>query len=397
MTEHSKNSLGDRIRSLWEEGGKFHKYWPLFEAFDTFLFSLGTRTKKAPHVRDTLDLKRVMTIVIYALVPATCFGIYNIGAQTRMVHGMEPNFFLACWSGLLVFIPLLIISYGVGMFWEILFSVIRKEEVSEGFLVSGLLIPLIVPPTIPWWQLVVAVTFAVILGKEVFGGTGMNIVNPALAARAFLFFAYPAQISGDSVWVNLDKGKQVIDTFTGATPLALGAVSKEMGVTASQAITGQFDFWNCFLGFIPGSIGETSKLAILIGAAILIYSGIGSWKVMAGCLAGLFGTAWLMNLLAGPDAVGMVTMSPQHHLLVGGFLFGVVFMATDPVSSPETSSGKWVYGILIGMMTVMIRVTNPAYPEGTMLAILLLNVFAPLIDYVVVRFNVRSRRVRYAQ
>ncbi|MBN1355732.1 NADH:ubiquinone reductase (Na(+)-transporting) subunit B [bacterium] len=393
----SKKNLGEKIRSLWEEGGRFHKYWPLFEAFDTFLFSLGTRTSRAPHVRDSLDLKRVMTIVIYALVPATCFGIYNIGVQSRMAHGLEPDFLLSVWTGLLVFVPLLIISYGVGMFWEIVFSVIRREEVSEGYLVTGLLIPLIVPPTIPWWQLVVAITFAVILGKEVFGGTGMNVVNPALAARAFLFFAYPAQISGDGVWFKLVKGRAVVDAFTGATPLALGAASKDMGLTAADAITRQYSFMDSFLGFIPGSIGETSKLAILIGAALLIYSGVASWKIMVGCLAGLCGTTWIMNLLAGPDSTGMTTLSPLHHLLLGGFLFGVVFMATDPVSSPETSSGKWVYGILIGVMTATIRVINPAYPEGTMLAILLLNVFAPLIDYVALRINIRSRRLRYAQ
>jgi len=397
MTEQSKNKLGDRIRSLWEKDGKFHKYWPLFDAFDTFLFSIGKRSSRAPHVRDALDLKRVMTIVIYALVPATCFGIYNIGVQSRLAHGMESDFLLSVWTGLLVFIPLLIISYGVGMFWEIVFSVIRKEEVSEGFLVSGLLIPLIVPPTIPWWQLVVAVTFAVILGKEVFGGTGMNVVNPALITRAFLFFAYPAQISGDAVWFKLEKGKQLVDAFTGATPLAIGAASKEMGVSASTAIFNQFDMQQCFIGFIPGSIGETSKLAILIGALVLIFTGIGSWKIMTGCMVGLFGTSWIMNMVSGSDAVGMVALSPIQHLMVGGFLFGVVFMATDPVTSPETSAGKWVFGILIGLMTVSIRVANPAYPEGTMLAILLLNVFAPLIDYVVVKINIRSRRLRYAQ
>ena len=396
MTE-KQQPMGERIRSLWEKGGPLHKIWPVFDAFDTFLFSIGESTRRAPHIRDALDLKRTMTLVIYALVPATFFGIYNIGYQTRLAHGLGPDFLWCMWAGFLVFLPLLIISYGVGMFWEMLFSVLRKEEVSEGFLVTGLLIPLIVPPTLPWWQLAVAVTFAVILGKEVFGGTGMNVVNPALITRAFLFFTYPAQISGDGVWIKLEKGKQLVDTFTGATPLALGAASKDMGMKAVDLIGQHYSNWEMFLGTIPGSIGETSKIAILLGAAFLIITGMASWRVMAGCVIGLVGTVGLINILAGPDATGMLTMNPLNHLLMGGFLFGVVFMATDPVSSPEISSAKWVFGILIGVMTALIRVVNPAYPEGTMLAILLLNVFSPLIDYVFMQWNIRARRVRYAQ
>lgn len=397
MANQTTDKKKASFRSLWEEGGKYHKYWPLFDAFDTFLFSVGTRTKKAPHIRDTMDLKRVMTIVIAALVPTTLVGIWNIGAQTRAAHGLSPDVLASFWSGLWVFLPLLIISYTVGMGWEIFFSIIRKEEVSEGYLVTGLLIPLIVPPTIPWWQLVIAISFAVVLGKEVFGGTGMNVVNPALITRAFLFFAYPGQISGDSVWVRLLKDHPVVDAFTGATPLALGAASREAGLNAAAAVSRHYDLWHCFIGMIPGSIGETSKLAILLGAVLLIITGIGSWRVMLSALAGLSGTVFLMNFFAGPQATGMVSLPVHYHLLIGGFLFGIVFMATDPVTHPETKAGKWVFGLLVGVMTAFIRVANPAYPEGTMLAILLLNVFSPLIDYIVVRLNIRARRMRYAQ
>ncbi len=395
--EVKKKSIRDLWEDLWEnENGKFHKFWPLFDSFDTFLYSVGHRTKRGPHIRDANDLKRVMTVVIFALVPATLFGIWNVGAQSRLAHGLTPDFLQSVIHGLFIFLPLVIISYGVGLGWEVFFSVVRKEEVSEGYLVTGLLIPLIVPPTIPLWQLAVAVTFAVILGKEVFGGTGMNIVNPALITRAFLFFAYPGQISGDKVWVDLEKGRQVVDTFTGATPLALGAASREMGQTAVEAVTSHYSLMSCCLGTIPGSIGETSKIAILLGAALLIFTGIGSWKIIVSSLVGLSGTVFIMNLIAGPDATGMISMPLSFHLATGGFLFGIVFMATDPVSSPETSKGKWVFGFLIGMLTAFIRVANPAYPEGTMLVILLLNVFAPLIDYIVIQFNVRARRLRYA-
>ncbi|MBN1550483.1 NADH:ubiquinone reductase (Na(+)-transporting) subunit B [bacterium] len=393
MKNSSKKPLGERIQALYHKGGPFHKYWPLFEAFETFLFSVGTRTKKAPHIRDAIDLKRVMTLVIYALIPPMCLGIYNIGYQTINAHGMAFSFWLAIWIGLKIFIPLLVISYGVGMFWEIVFSIIRKEEVSEGYLVTGLLIPLIVPPTIPWWQLAVAITFAVILGKEVFGGTGMNIVNVALLTRAYLFFAHPAWISGDNVWIYLEKGQHVPDAFTAATPLSMGAAATG---DAMPVITAKYSLMDMFVGLIPGSIGETSKIAILIGAALMVFAGVASLRVILGCIAGLMATTGLMTVLH-PNPTGMFSLSPVDHLLMGGFLFGVVYMATDPVSSPETFTGKWVYGFLIGMMTAFIRVVNPAYPEGTMLAILLLNVFAPLIDYTVVRWNVRARRYRHAQ
>lgn len=386
------------FRDMWESpSGRLHKIWPVFDAFDTFLFSAGKRTGRGPHIRDATDLKRVMTLVIYSLVPPTVFGIWNIGHQTRLAHGLPADFVGSVLDGILVFAPLIIISYGVGMFWEMLFSVLRKEEVSEGYLVTGMLIPLIVPPTIPWWQLALAVTFSVIIVKETFGGTGYNIFNVALMARVYLFFAHPGHISGDSVWIRMKASLPVVDGFTGATPLALGAASGDAGVTAVSAVNGHFDWMRCFLGTIPGSIGETSKVAILMGAVLLLATGVASWKVMISAVAGLAGTAGLFNLTAGSGAVGMTAFPVYYHLVTGGFLFGIVYMATDPVTQPETQRGKWFYGFLIGVVTALVRIVNPAYPEGTMLAILLLNVFAPLIDTIVVRFNIRSRRLRYAQ
>lgn len=386
------------FREEWESPkGRWHKFWPVFDAFDTFLFSVGKRTGQKPHVRDATDLKRVMTLVIYSLIPPTLFGIWNIGHQTQLAHGLPLNTLNAIIDGLFVFVPLLIISYGVGMFWEMLFSVLRKEEVSEGYLVTGMLIPLIVPPTIPWWQLALAVTFAVIIVKETFGGTGYNIFNVALMARVYLFFAHPGRISGDSVWVKLKDSVPTTDAFTGATPLALGAASSELGLPAATAVNGHYDLMSCLWGTIPGSIGETSKVAILLGAVLLLATGVASWKVMVSAAAGMVGTAGLFNLLADAGSFGMMSYPIHYHFLTGGFLFGIVYMATDPVTQPETQRGKWFYGFFIGVVTALVRIVNPAYPEGTMLAILLLNVFAPLIDYIVVRLNVRSRRFRYAQ
>ncbi len=396
----SKSDKIKRFREQWESPkGRFHKFWPVFDAFDTFLFSVGKRTTRRPHVRDATDLKRVMTLVIYSLMPPTLFGIWNIGHQSRLAQGLPPDFLNEVITGLIAFVPLLVISYGVGMFWEMLFSVLRKEEVSEGYLVTGMLIPLIVPPTIPWWQLALAVSFAVVVGKETFGGTGYNIFNVALLTRVFLFFAYPGRISGDSVWIKLQSNfpVTVTDAFTGATPLALGAVSGEQGLKAAEAVSQYYDPVRCFIGTIPGCIGETSKIAILLGALLLLITGMASWKVMVSAVAGLSATAGLFNILAGSGATGMVTFPIPYHLVTGGFLFGIVYMATDPVTQPETQTGKWFYGFFIGVVTALVRIVNPAYPEGTMLAILLMNAFAPLIDIIVVRRNIHSRKVRYVQ
>jgi Na+-transporting NADH:ubiquinone oxidoreductase subunit B len=387
-----------RIRDLWESpGGRFHRLWPVFDAFDTFLFSVGKRTQRRPHIRDATDLKRVMTLVIYSLFPPMVFGIWNTGYQSRLAHGLPVDFWRSVFDGLIVFIPLLAISYGVGMFWEMFFSVLRKEEVSEGYLVTGMLIPLIVPPTIPWWQLVLAVSFAVIIGKETFGGTGYNIFNVALLARVYLFFAHPGRMSGDSVWIRLRPDLPLADAFTGATPLALGAASGEQGLAAADAVSRYYDPVRCFIGTIPGSFGETSKIAILLGAVLLLATGVASWKVMVSGIAGLSATAGLFSLFSGTGATGMVSFPVYYHLLTGGFLFGIVYMATDPVTQPETQRGKWFYGFFIGAITALVRIVNPAFPEGTMLAILLMNAFAPLIDHIVVYRNIRARRLRHAQ
>jgi Na+-transporting NADH:ubiquinone oxidoreductase subunit B len=322
-------------------------------------------------------MKRTMTVVIISLIPALLFGMYNVGYQHYLSHGELPGFWHMFGFGFIKVFPIIVVSYAVGLGIEFIFAQARGHEVNEGFLVSGMLIPLVMPPDIPLWMLALAVAFAVIFGKEVFGGTGMNIMNPALTARAFLFFAYPQDMSGDKVWI-----AEKADAYSGATPLG-------------YALTGDFDKMQApidmFLGFIPGSIGETSVVAILIGAVILIATGIGSWKIMLSAVIGALSFGYFLNLVSFNE----YTEIPAHiHLIMGGFAFGIVFMATDPVSAAQTNTGKWIYGFLIGMMVILIRVFNPAYPEGVMLAILLLNVFAPLIDYYVVEANIRKRLKR---
>ncbi len=385
-------NLSNRVKPAFEEG-KLKTFYPVYEMMDTLLFNTDKETENAPFIRDSLDLKRLMTIVIFALLPAFFFGLYNIGYQQALAFGVERGWAGNMLFGLKVMLPIVIVSYASGAVWEILFAVVRKSEVDEGFLVTGLLIPMIVPPTIPLWQVAVATSFGMIIGKMVFGGTGMNIFNPALTTRAFLFFAYPGKISGDSVWSVAPDG------FTGATPLAVpAAVSGENAVALLDGVT-QFNYsWsNMFIGLIPGSIGETSALAILLGAILLLITKIGSWRIMAGGVIGLVVTAFLTNLFAGASTNTMLSLPPHYHLVMGGFAFGIVFMATDPVSAAHTNTGRWIYGFLIGFLTVVVRSVNPAYPEGTMLAILLMNAFAPLIDYFVVQSNIKKRVARYAQ
>ncbi|NQV38867.1 MAG: NADH:ubiquinone reductase (Na(+)-transporting) subunit B [Candidatus Marinimicrobia bacterium] len=385
--------LHDQIRPKFEDGGSWHVMHPLFEAWDTFMFNTDEQTETGPHIRDSVDIKRVMIIVVVALLPATIFGILNTGYQEALAAGLHRTWIANFLSGLQLFVPIVLVSYATGGFWEVLFSIVRKHKVDEGFLVTGLLIPLIMPATIPLWQVVVATSFGVVIGKMIFGGTGMNIFNPALTARAFIFFAYPGNISGDKVWV------AAIDGFSGATALSVpaGQISQH-AVTLLDSIK-QFDFswFNMFMGWIPGSIGETSTLMILIGALILVGTKVGSWRVMVGGVIGLVLTAVIMNLAAPYSTNSMLTIPSHYHLVMGGFMFGIVFMATDPVSACYTNGGRWIYGILIGFLTVIIRSVNPAYPEGTMLAILLMNAFSPLIDYFVVQRNIKKRVARYAQ
>jgi len=373
----------DKLKPHFSEGGKLSKFRSVFEGFESFMFVSDKVTFKGSHIRDPIDLKRTMTVVIIALLPALLFGAFNTGLQHFRSIGVEATLLQSFWFGFLRILPLIIVSYVVGLGIEFIAAQIRGHEINEGYLVTGLLIPLIMPVDIPLWMLALAVAFSVILGKEVFGGTGMNIFNPALLARAFLFFSYPAWMTGDTVWTEgLTAGKNIVDGFSGATPLSLCAAGE---------ITRLPSFMEMFIGTIPGSIGETSTIAILIGAVILIITGIGSWKIMAGVFAGGIGMGLLLNAIS---ANAYMELPFYYHLVMGGFAFGAVFMATDPVTGSQTERGKWIYGIMIGVLSVLIRVLNPAYPEGVMLAILLMNVFAPLIDYFVVRSNIRKRLKR---
>jgi len=429
--------LVDKGRKLYHApDSKFHKLWPMFDAAETFLFTPGTRTgPRGPHVRDYIDLKRTMWTVIIALVPCVLWSIYNTGYQhfaalaamageggspypeqvgwlQWLLFGNDyapnvaaPGLFDIAVFGLQMMVPVIFVSYFVGLNIEAGFSVLRKEEVSEGYLVTGILIALIVPPSIPLWQLALAVAFSVVLCKEVFGGTGMNIFNPALMARAFLFFAYPGQMSGDFVWVAGNAQQNLIDGYSAPTPLAAAAQCKLEGnhfategltlvdSAADATVQAGYGYGDMFFGLIPGSAGETSALCVLLGALVLVVTGIGSWRTMVAGIIGLVLTSLLMMATAGHlDGIG--GLPPHYHLVMGGFLFGIVFMATDPVSSPETDTGKWIYGLLIGVFTVLVRAVNPAYPEGTMLAILLLNAFAPTIDHFVIAANIRRRKAR---
>lgn len=379
----------DKIKPKFEKGGKLHMFKSTFEGFETFLFVPNTVTKSGTHIRDNMDMKRTMAIVVLATIPALLFGMWNTGFQHHLATGTEATLWQNFWFGFLKVLPIIVVSYVVGLGIEFTFAQLRGHEINEGFLVSGMLIPLIVPVDTPLWMVAIATAFAVIIGKEVFGGTGMNILNPALTARAFLFFAYPTKMSGDLVWIaGLTKGQGIVDGFSGSTILGQAAANvKEFTNGIGEVITP----WDMFLGTIPGSIGETSTLAILIGAILLIYTGVGSWKIIFSVFAG----GAVMGLILNAFAVNAFMEVPfWHHLLLGGFAFGAVFMATDPVSAAQTERGKWIYGFLIGILAILIRVLNPAYPEGVMLAILLMNVFAPLIDHYIVEANIKRRLKR---
>ncbi len=386
----------DSVKHNFEKGGKLEKYYFAYEAFDTFLFVPNTTTEtKGVQVRDSVDMKRLMMTVIIAMLPCLVFGMWNVGHQHFLSLGQAATLQEKFWIGLVRTVPIIVVSYGVGLGIEFVFSTLRRHPVNEGFLVSGMLIPLVMPAGIPLWQVAIATAFAVIIGKEAFGGTGMNVLNVALMARAFLYFAYPSQISGE-VWTYLGEGAKTVSGYSGATPLALAAQSTGNVVTDLNSFgagwaDGIYNFWNMFLGVMPGCIGETSTLMCLVGAAILIITGVGSWKIIFSVFAGAFAMGLFLN------AVGTnpFTQMPAHyHLVIGGLAFGAVFMATDPVTAAQTERGKWIYGFLIGIFTVLIRVFNPAYPEGIMLAILLMNVFAPLIDYFVVAANKKRRLQR---
>jgi Na+-transporting NADH:ubiquinone oxidoreductase subunit B len=378
-------NLVDKIKPTFEKGGKLGFLHSTFDAFETFLFVPNTVTKKGAHVRDCVDLKRVMIMVVLALVPAMLFGIWNTGYQHSLAFGLDWGFWNIVLYGLAKVLPLYVVAYLVGLGIEFVSAQIQGHEVNEGYLVSGMLIPLIVPVDVPLWMLAIAVAFAVIIGKEVFGGTGMNIWNPALLTRAFLFFSYPSMMSGDTVWtggvtrfmnegVAFQAGNGLVDGFSGATPLA-NATLENLSPK----------FMDMVIGTIPGSVGETSVIAILLGAILLIWTGVASWKIMVSSVLGGLAIGYL------GFAVGATDLPGYYQLVMGGFLFGTVFMATDPVTSAQTECGKWIYGFLVGALAVTVRIWNPGYPEGMMLAILLMNTFAPLIDHYVIEGQIKRR------
>ena len=385
--EDSKNTTQP---GLFERGGKLGFLHSSVDAFDTFLRVPGTVTSKGAHVRDAVDLKRIMIIVVVALIPAALFGMWNVGYQHCLATGETWDLFQNFWYGFLKVLPLYIVAYVVGLGIEFASAQIRNEEVNEGYLVSGMLIPLIVPVDVPLWTLAIAVAFAVLFGKEVFGGTGMNFLNPALLCRAFLFFAYPSKMSGSSVWVSLKNGESLIDGATGATPLSFA--SEGLDAMNNAGVQYGMSAWDMFAGLVPGSVGETSVIAILIGAVILLWTGVASWKIMVSSVAGALFVGWLGNFF------GATTVPAYYQLIMGGFAFGTVFMATDPVTSAQTECGKWIYGFLIGTLCVIVRLFNPGYAEGMMLAILLMNTFAPLIDHYVTDAAIsrRAKKVKIA-
>lgn len=417
-----RNKL-DKMAPHFEKGGKYHNWYALYEAVDTFFYSPPSVTHAGAHVRDSVDLKRIMILVWLATFPAMFFGMWNVGNQALTVlhlaaaKGATPDMAIEGWRfwvvntfanfdvnniwsafiyGATYFVPIYMVTFLVGGFWEVLFAMKRGHEVNEGFFVTSVLFALICPPTVPLWQVALGISFAVVIGKEVFGGTGKNFINPALAGRAFLFFAYPAFMSGDTVWtaVNAELWKQGIDGFSGATALGqamLGGVASMKHITTDGLV--QLTWWDAFWGFKPGSVGEVSTFAILLGAIVLLVTKIASWRIMAGVMLGMVATVSLFNAV-GSDTNPMFAMPWHWHLVLGGFAFGLVFMATDPVSASMTNIGKWIFGIVIGLMVVLIRVVNPAYPEGMMLAILFANLCAPLIDYFVIQANIKRRALR---
>ncbi len=368
----------DQLKKPFAKGAKWERFAPSVNAFDTFLFVPNHTTHKGAHIRDAVDLKRTMVTVIIALVPALLYGIYNTGYQYFIQTGEAFTFVDAFLHGAIKILPMIAVSYGVGLAIEFAFAVYRGHEVNEGYLVTGLLIPMIMPVDIPLWMVGLSVAFAVLIAKEAFGGTGMNILNPALTARAFAFFAYPTYMSGNKVWVSEASN---VDGISGETILGSLASGAEVN----------YSMFEMFSGAIPGSIAETSTLWVLVGAAILIFTGVGSWRIMLGSVLGAAGMGFLFNLWG---ANALMDFSWFNHLIVGGFAFGVVFMATDPVSAAQTQKGKWIYGVLVGVLCILIRVFNPAYPEGVMLAILLMNVFAPTIDHYVIEANINKRKKR---
>ncbi len=383
-------------RKLFEPSGQFSRLFPLYEAVASFLFVFPTITQKAPAVRDYLDLKRIMTIVVLALLPATIFGIYNAGYHSLALQQAHFSAVSVWIRGAWIVFPIIAVSYSVGGFWEILFAVVRRREISEGFLVTGLIFPLILPPSIPLWQVALGMTVGIVIGKEIFGGTGRNFMNPALVGRAFLFFSFPARMSGDAVWTALVQAKSsVTDAVTHATPLAIAKLAEAPLIVERVLSQAGYGFRELFFGLHVGSIGETSFLCILLGAALLLLTGIASYRIVLGGLGGLICTAFVFSFLSTAESAPIFSMAPLTHIMIGGFAFGLIFMATDPVTAPGVPEAQWVYGFLIGLFVVIARCFNSAYTESTMLVILLMNLFAPLFDVISQWFR-KKRRIKNA-
>lgn len=384
--------LFDTQKKHFEKGGMLERFYPIYEANRTLFFIPGHTTKHGPNVRDSLDLKRFMSFVIIALVPCFIFGLYNTGYHSHLAQGKSLELIPVMITGLILVMPLLIVSYAVGLFWEGVFAVIRGHNISEGFLVTGLLYPMILPPTLPLWQAAVGISFGVIIGKEIFGGTGRNLLNPALTSRAFLFFAYPATMSGDKVWI---AAKTAVhggaDAVTGATPLAISSAVTGNAVIEEVLAESGITLQKLFFGLYPGCVGETSAMFCLVGALFLCITGIANYRIVIGGVLGVLITGFLLNLFAQPGSSPWLSLNPLYHLVSGGFAFGIAFMSTDPVTAPGMNRSRWVYGFMTGVLTVIIRVFNPAYAEGTMLAILFMNLFAPLFDFIEIRIKLRKR------
>lgn len=375
----------DRLGTYFQEGTKLHALHPVYDAIRTIFYLPGEATVRMPAVRDSLDLKRFMSLVIVALIPQTLFGMYNTGAMALLAEGADPTWGHAFYRGAEAFLPMLVVSYGVGLTWEGLFAVVRGHKISEGFLVTGLLFPLTLPPSVPLWQVAAGISFGVVVGKEVFGGTGRNILNPALTARAFLFFSYPVSMSGDYVWV----ATKAVDAVTAATPLSLALGAKGEAVPEALVRNG-YTFWTMFSGQIPGSVGETSALLCLVSAVFLCVVGVASFRIIVGGVLGVCAMGAAVVLLSS-ELSPWHWINPVNHLIMGGFAFGITFMATDPVSAPGTDGARWVYGFLIGVLTVIVRAYNLAYAEGVMLAILFMNLFSPMLEIIEIKLRTGKR------
>jgi Na+-transporting NADH:ubiquinone oxidoreductase subunit B len=382
----------ESIRRHFEKGGKLERLWPFYESIESVFFAPARVSRVAPNVRDNLDVKRYMLLVIVALLPHYAFGVYNVGYQSHLASGLGTDFWPVVWTGLKVVVPIVVVVYACGFAWETLFAAVRKHEMSEGVLVTCALLPLTLPPTIPLWQAALGISFGIVIGKEIFGGTGRNFLNPALTGRAFLYFAYPAQNSGDAIWTFLSGGRSApVDAFTGATPLSIAAATETFGNVHSAFADAGYSATKLFFGLYPGSIGGTTTFLSLVGAAFLIILGIANYRIIFGCILGLLFTGLLLNLLSAQGSSAYLGLNPMYHLLIGGGMFAFAYMATDPVSAAHMQGARWVFGFGIGALTILIRVFNPAFPEGVGLAVLFMNLFAPLLDHIEIKLKLRKR------